>query len=100
MSAYSDYKCGAIDYDEFRSAMAWECRGDNDYSPDYDEPMMEEDDAYEVLCDLSCKFSGYDTSKVVDDESAYLAVETAMKCMERLWKLEKKMREAKNDPTA
>lgn len=30
MSAYSDYKCGAIDYDEFKSAMAWECRGDND----------------------------------------------------------------------
>lgn len=31
MSAYSDYKCGAIDYEEFKSAMAWECRGDNDY---------------------------------------------------------------------
>lgn len=31
MSAYSDYKCGAIDYDEFKSAMAWECRDDNDY---------------------------------------------------------------------
>ena len=30
MSAYSDWKCGAIDYDEFKSAMAWECRGDND----------------------------------------------------------------------
>jgi hypothetical protein len=30
MSAYSDYKHSAIDYDEFRSAMAWECRGDND----------------------------------------------------------------------
>ena len=31
MSAYSDYKHGAIDYEEFKSAMAWECRGDNDY---------------------------------------------------------------------
>lgn len=30
MSAYSDYKHGAIDYEEFKSAMAWECRGDDD----------------------------------------------------------------------
>ncbi len=30
MSAFSDYKCGAIDYDEFVSACNHEFAGDND----------------------------------------------------------------------
>ena len=32
MSAYSDWKCGALTDSEFKSAMAWECRED-DYYP-------------------------------------------------------------------
>ena len=30
MSAYSDYKVGAIDYDEYKSAMRRECEDDDE----------------------------------------------------------------------
>ena len=32
MSAYSDWKCGALSDDEYRSATRWELRGDEMYN--------------------------------------------------------------------
>lgn len=49
MSIYSDYKVGAMSYEEFRQAAAWEARKekyyeDKMYEDDYDEDEEEEDD--------------------------------------------------------
>lgn len=97
MSAYSDWKCGAISTSEFKSAMAYECRGDNYIGPDGDEILIDEGDAYDILCKMEFILGGYDGAKdmKVDDDSIYDAIRVAMKCMERLWRLERKLNEAK-----
>lgn len=46
MSAYSEYRCGAIDEDEFRSAMRREC---TDIDP-YDRPTCRDCSSYDDCC--------------------------------------------------
>lgn len=44
MSAYSDWKVGAITDEEYKSFSRWECERDNDYPEDYDYYDDEEDE--------------------------------------------------------
>lgn len=44
MSAYSDWKCGAMTDEEFRSHAAWEARVDEGRYYDMIESYLEEDD--------------------------------------------------------
>ena len=43
MSAYSDWKAGALSDEEYRSLSRWEHAGDNDYPEDYDDYDDDED---------------------------------------------------------
>lgn len=54
MSAYSEYKCGAIDYDEFKSSMRRECM---DYDP-YDRFTCRDCASYKDCYEQVCK-EGY-----------------------------------------
>lgn len=64
MSAYSDWKCGALSREEFKSAMAWECRGDDDYGCECDcYSCIHYVKGTETECDLpegECRFEGFD----------------------------------------
>lgn len=64
MSAYSDWKCGALSREEFKSAMAWECRGDDDYGSECKcHYCIHYVEGTETECDLpegKCRFVGFD----------------------------------------
>lgn len=76
MSAYSDWKCGALSDEEYRADMARECA--EDLPPEYPERITDSE-AYDILEELQTAFERHDKLCEEDYETFAAAIEIALK---------------------